>query len=136
MNKTAALADIVFPAAAYAEKNGTMVNFQGRVQRLRPAIAAMNVDRALEGMMLSRLDKFGTKFDRWAEKNKRDVYSTWKILVMLANALGNKMKFEMAEEVFGEMAKSIDAFKGLDYDDVGELGAQLKGQFTKETVKA
>ena len=136
MNKTAALADIVFPAATYAEKNGTMVNFQGRIQRLRPAVATVNVDRALEGMMLSRLDKFGTKFDRWAEKNKRDAYSAWKILVMLANALGNKMKFEMAEEIFEEMAKSIDVFKGLDYDDIGELGAQLRGQFTKETVKA
>jgi NADH-quinone oxidoreductase subunit G len=136
MNKTAALADIVFPAATYAEKNGTMVNFQGRIQRLRPAVATVNVDRALEGMMLSRLDKFGTKFDRWAEKNKRDAYSAWKILVMLANALGNKMKFEMAEEIFEEMAKSIDVFKGLDYDDIGELGAQLRGQFTRETVKA
>ena len=135
LNKTAALADIVFPASTYAEKNGTMVNFQGRVQRLRPAVTTINVDRALEGMMMSRLDKFGTKFDRWAEKNKHDAFSTWKILVMLANAMGNKLKFDMAEEVFEEMTKSIEAFKGLDYDDVGELGVQLKGQFTKESVK-
>ncbi len=135
LNKTAALADIVLPAAAYTEKNGTMVNFQGRVQRLRPAAATVNVDRALEGMMMSRLDKFGTKFDRWAEKNKHDAFSTWRLLVLVANASGNKLKFDMAEEVFAEMAGSIDAFKGLDYDDVGELGAQLKGKFTKEPVK-
>ena len=135
MNKTASLADIILPAATYAEKNGTMINFQGRAQRLRPAVATINIDRALEGMMLSRLDKFGTKFDRWAEKNKRDAYSTWKLLVMVANAAGNKLKFEMAEEVFEEMARTIDAFKGLDYDDIGELGAQLKGKFTKEPVK-
>ncbi|RPI71974.1 MAG: NADH-quinone oxidoreductase subunit G, partial [Ignavibacteriales bacterium] len=38
MNKTTTLADIVFPAATYAEKNGTYVNFQGRVQRIRPAV--------------------------------------------------------------------------------------------------
>ncbi len=135
LNKTASLADIILPAATYAEKNGTMVNFQGRVQRLRPAVAALNVDRALEGMMLSRLDKFGTEYDRWAEKNKHNVFSTWKLLVLLANALGSKMKFDMAEEVFEEMTKSIDAFKGLDYDDIGEFGVQLKGHFTKETVK-
>jgi NADH-quinone oxidoreductase subunit G len=61
--------------------------------------------------------------------------SSWKILVMLANAMGNKLKFDMAEDVFEEMTKSIEAFKGLDYDDVGELGVQLKGQFTKESVK-
>ncbi len=135
MNKTAAMADIVLPAATYAEKNGTMVNFQGRVQRLRPAAATVNVDRALEGMMMSRLDKFGTKFDRWAEKNKHDALSTWKLLLLVANAAGNKLKFDMAEEVFEEMSRNIDAFKGLDYDDIGELGAQLKGKFTKEPVK-
>jgi NADH-quinone oxidoreductase subunit G len=49
--------------------------------------------------------------------------------------MGNKLKFDMAEDVFEEMTKSIEAFKGLDYDDVGELGVQLKGQFTKESVK-
>lgn len=135
LNKATTLADIVFPASTYAEKNGTMVNFQGRVQRLRPAVATIDVDRALEGMMLSRLDKFGTKFDRWAEKNKHDAKSTWKILVLLANEMGGKMKFEMAEDVFEEMTKSIEAFKGLDYDKIGELGIQLKGQFIKESVK-
>ena len=35
-NKSTALANIVFPASSYAEKNGTMVNFEGRIQRLRP----------------------------------------------------------------------------------------------------
>jgi NADH-quinone oxidoreductase subunit G len=135
MNKTASLADIILPAATYAEKNGTMVNFQGRVQRLRPAVATVNVDRALEGMELSRLDKFGTKYDKWAEKNKHDAYSTWKLLVMLANALGFKMKYEMAEAVFEDMAKSIDAFKGLDYDDIGELGTKLNLQFIRDTAK-
>ncbi len=51
-NKTSALADIVFPAATYAEKNGTFVNFAGRVQRIRPAVATLDVDRALEGMSI------------------------------------------------------------------------------------
>ncbi|HSD62395.1 MAG TPA: molybdopterin-dependent oxidoreductase [Ignavibacteriaceae bacterium] len=136
LNKTTSLADIVFPAATYAEKNGTMVNFQGRVQRLRPALATIDVDRALEGMELSRLDKFGTQFDRWAEKNKHDARSTWKILVMLANELGSKMKFEMAEDVFEEMSKTIEAFKGLDYDKIGETGVQLKVKSTRESIKA
>ena len=31
-------ADVVFPAEAYAEKEGTLVHPDGRVQRLRPAI--------------------------------------------------------------------------------------------------
>ncbi|MCK7520086.1 MAG: hypothetical protein MZV64_21520 [Ignavibacteriales bacterium] len=51
---------------------------------------------------------------------------TWKILTSLAKAMGSKFKFNMAEEVFAEMANSIDAFKGLDYDVIGELGAKIK----------
>ncbi len=127
-NKTTDLADIVFPAASFAEKNGTFVNFQGRIQRLKPSVATLEMDRSLEGMEMSRLDKFGTRFDRWAKGNKHDARSTWKIIAGLSNALGNKMKFNMAEDVFEDMAKNIDAFKGLDYDVIGENGALVKNE--------
>ncbi|MFZ1280380.1 MAG: molybdopterin-dependent oxidoreductase, partial [Ignavibacteriaceae bacterium] len=134
-NKTTVLADIVFPSATYAEKNGTFVNFTGRVQRISPAIATNDVDRALEGMAMSRWDKFGTKFDRWAQGKHYDARSSWKILVGLASALGQKMKYNMAEEVFLDAANSVDAFKGLDYDVIDELGTQLKNVNSKSTVK-
>ncbi len=124
-NKTTAMADYVFPAATYAEKNGTFINFNGRIQRLRPAVASVEMDRALEGMSMSRLDKFGTGFDRWAKGNKRDARSTWKIISALSSAMGQKSKFNLAEEVFADMAKTIEAFKRIDYDDLGELGAKL-----------
>jgi NADH-quinone oxidoreductase subunit G len=39
-------ADVVFPAEAYAEKNGTVVHPDGRVQRLRQAIAHTGEVRA------------------------------------------------------------------------------------------
>lgn len=125
-NQSTNFADIVFPAATYAEKNGTFINFQGRLQRIRPAVATIEVDRALEGMALSRLDKFGTKFDRWAQGKHFDARSTWKILTSLANVLGSKWKYQMAEDVFDEMTNSIAEFKGLDYDVIGDLGVQLK----------
>ena len=124
LNKTAQLADIVFPASTYAEKNGTMVNFQGRVQRLRPAVETVDLDRAIDGMSMSRLDKFGTQFDRWAKGNKHDARSSWKILSVISSALGQKKKFNLAEDVFDEISKTIEAFKGLDYDVLGELGAK------------
>lgn len=134
-NKTTVLADIVFPAASYAEKNGTFVNFAGRVQRIRPAVATLDVDRALEGMAMSRWDKFGTKFDRWAQGKHFDARSSWKILTGLASALGQKIKYNMAEEVFLDVTNSIEAFKGLDYDIIGELGFQLKSVSDKSTAK-
>ncbi|MHB1688816.1 MAG: NADH-quinone oxidoreductase subunit G [Ignavibacteriaceae bacterium] len=134
-NKTTALADIVFPASTYAEKQGTIVNFEGRVQILKPAVATFDVDRALEGMSLSRWDKFGTKFDSWAEGNKRDARSSWRILVGLSGAMGRKFKYGTAEEVFADIAKSVNAFSGLDYGAIGELGAKLKLEsFTKQAI--
>ena len=65
-NKTTDLADYVFPASTYTAKNGVFVNFQGRAQRIRPAASTIEQDRSLDGMTLSRLDKFGTQFDSWA----------------------------------------------------------------------
>ncbi len=133
-NKTASLADIVFPASTYAEKNGTIVNFQGMVQRIRPAVETEELDRAIDGMSMSRLDKFGTKFDRWAKKHRHDARSTWRIISLISSAMGEKVKYKMAEDVFNEIAKSVDAFKGLDYDVIGELGAKLKIEVSATTI--
>lgn len=38
LTETAALANVVLPAASFAEKEGTFTNFEGRVQRVRKAI--------------------------------------------------------------------------------------------------
>ncbi len=47
-------ADIVFPAEVYAEKEGTIVHPDGRLQRLRPAVARAGAVRA-EWQVLSEL---------------------------------------------------------------------------------
>jgi NADH-quinone oxidoreductase subunit G len=125
-NKSTALADLVFPAAAYAEKNGTIINFLGMVQRLKPAVSTIEADRSLDGMALSRLDKFGTQYDRWAQNQKYDAKSSWRIISTLAGLMGFKFNFNTAEEVFEEMAKNINTFNGLDYEMIGELGAHAK----------
>ncbi len=135
-NKTTSIAHIVFPAASYAEKNGTVVNFQGIVQRLRPAIATVETDRALDRMSMSRLDKFGTQYDRWAQGHKYDAKSSWKIISAVSAAAGYKMKFNMAEEVFDEIAKTNKNFAGLDYDLIGEQGAQSKLKTAEKPVTA
>ena len=40
LSETASLADVVLPAAAFLEKDGTFTNFDRRVQRVRPALDA------------------------------------------------------------------------------------------------
>lgn len=45
LHETAELADVVLPAASFAEKDGTFTNSERRVQRVRPAIAAVGASR-------------------------------------------------------------------------------------------
>ena len=130
-NETTRLADILFPSATFAEKNGTFTNFQGRVQRIRPSVATLDQDRSLDGFAMSRLDKFGSQFDRWAKGAKRDARPTWKTVAGIASLMGAKYKYNTAEDVFNELAANVPAFKGMTYRKIGNRGLMLK---QKESV--
>lgn len=124
-NNLTSIADIVFPSATYAEKDGTFTNFAGRVQRIRPAVATAEMDRVLDGLAQSRLDKFGAPNDRWTKGVKIDARPTWRIILAIANAMNYKLKYNSAEEVFNEIAANIEAFKNLNYMRIGRTGAVL-----------
>jgi NADH-quinone oxidoreductase subunit G len=96
-NPTASMAHVVLPSAAYAEKDGTFTNFQGRVQRIRVALGP------------------------WG-----DAKPEWQILSELSAALGLKTAFVDAPSIFRELAKSEAAFQGLTYESIGDQGALLK----------
>lgn len=134
-NNTTKYADIVFPASTYAEKNGTWVNFQGRIQRIRPTVTTLELDRSLDGMAVSRLDKFGTDFDRWGKVKKMDARASYKIINGLANLFGQKWRYQTAEDVFADIAKNISAFHNLNYETIGEEGFQLSIYKEKVAVK-
>ena len=125
-NETTDLADIVMSSSTYAEKNGTFINFQGRLQRIRPAVTTLDKDRALDGLSMSRWDKFAAQNDKWGKGAKRDCRSSWRIVTAIAAALGSKMKFNQADDVFKEISERIPAFKGLTYLKVGSSGQQLE----------
>ncbi|MBX2992925.1 MAG: molybdopterin-dependent oxidoreductase [Bacteroidetes bacterium] len=125
-NETTRLADILFPSSTFAEKNGTFTNFEGRVQRIRPSVATLDQDRSLDGFAMSRLDKFGSQFDRWAKGAKRDARPTWKIVAGIASVMGAKYKYSTAEDVFNEIASHVEGFKGMSYRKIGTMGMMLK----------
>jgi NADH-quinone oxidoreductase subunit G len=124
-NATTKLAEAVLPCATYAERNGTFVNADGRVQRIRPAVALLDQDRALDGYTQSRLDRFGTGFDRWAKGAKRDARPSWRILAGIAAAMGTRYKYARAEDVFAEVAGNVPAFRGMSYQRLGNKGLPL-----------
>lgn len=79
------------------EKEGTYVNSQGRVQRVRKAFT-------LRG----------------------DTREEWRILQDLGGALGVLSETDpSAEAIFNRLARSVPAFAGLSYTALGDLGAPL-----------
>lgn len=116
---------IVLSSSSYAEKHGTFTNFEGRVQRIRPAVATIEHDRALDGIAMSRLDKFGAQNDRWTKGPRRDARPSWRILTSVAIALGAKWKYNSSEDVFNEIAQRVDSFRGLSYLRIGPKGAAV-----------
>jgi NADH-quinone oxidoreductase subunit G len=124
-NATTRMAHAILPCSTYAEKNGTYVNFEGRVQRLRPAVATVEQDRATDGLAMSRLDKFGTGFDRWARGEKRDARPVWRILTGLAVVTGFRYRYSSAEEVFNEVASTVEGFRGMSYKKLTNKGLML-----------
>jgi NADH-quinone oxidoreductase subunit G len=121
-NRYSEYANIILPTSTYAEINGTFVNFQNRIQRLRPAVATLEEERLLGEFSVSRLDKFGAPNDRWTHGTKFNSRPGWKILKLVAKALGHSFAFENSEEVFMELCSTIPELNGYDYETIGKHG--------------
>ncbi len=83
---TSQIAHCVFPAASFAEKDGTMTNIEHRIQRLNQAIPP-----------------FGPSMP------------DWNILEQVAEAMGRPMGFFNVSDVFREMTLTIPFYKGLKF---------------------
>jgi NADH-quinone oxidoreductase subunit G len=94
-NTATKLATAVLPGAGFAEKRGSMVNVQGRIQRL---------NRATQPPGQARDD--------------------WEILSDLLRALGDEAP-QTLDGVFKEMSAAIPAFSGLTLAKLGEQGVPL-----------
>jgi NADH-quinone oxidoreductase subunit G len=124
-NRTTEEADVVLSCSTYAEKNGTFTNFQGRVQRIRAAVATQEQDRARDGFAMSRWDKFASQNDRWGRPIKKDARPSWRILTNVGNAMGAKLRYASAEDVFKEMAERLGGMKGMTYLRIGSQGQKV-----------
>jgi formate dehydrogenase major subunit len=59
LTETAEFADVVLPAASYAEKDGTFTNSERRVQMIRPAIAPIGSSKPDHQILLEVMSKLG-----------------------------------------------------------------------------
>ncbi|MCK0128284.1 NADH-quinone oxidoreductase subunit NuoG [Erythrobacter sp. F6033] len=101
-DRGAHMADIILPAASYAEKDGTYVNTEGRVQYAEKAVFAPG-----------------------------DAREDWTILRAMADALRVNVGFDSFEELQGAMIKAVPALgeEGLaDYGDLPKADSKAKAE--------
>jgi NADH-quinone oxidoreductase subunit G len=121
----AKMADIVLPTSTYAESEGTFINFKDRVQHFTPAVVTSDNLRYM-GLKMSRLDKFGSHNDRWANHQMRNCRQSWKMLQSIANLMNAGWKYFKSSDIFDEIANINPKFKGMDYNKLDEyLGLTL-----------
>jgi formate dehydrogenase alpha subunit len=82
LTETAKLANVVLPAASFAEKEGTFTNFEGRVNKVRKAIPPIG-------------------------KSLPD----WEIVVQLANKMGYPLPFSSPQDVMSEIEGLVPSYE-------------------------
>ncbi len=94
--ETTPFADVILPATSFAEKDGTFVNSDRRVLRVRKAVEAPGEAR-----------------------------EDWKIIVEIAERMGFKLgNYKNASEIFNEIAQAAPIMAGISYDRIERQGIQ------------
>lgn len=91
LTETAQLAHVVLPAASFAEKDGTFVNTERRVQR---------VNKAIEPVGNSKPD--------------------WEIIQLIAQEMGYPMNYSSPAEIMDEIAAVAPSYGGISYERLAQ----------------
>jgi NADH-quinone oxidoreductase subunit G len=118
-------AAVTLPATVFAENYGTMINVDGHLQLLRPAMVTMERERWTGDHAMSRLDRFGTAYDRWGISERMHARPVWEIATQLAAALGAAWGFAHPEDVFTHLAAATSDLRGIGYDALAPRGIRL-----------
>ena len=91
-------ANVVFPAQAYAEKEGTIVHPDGRIQRLRPAVALVG----------------GPESPR----------AQWQVIADLAARIGLDLEVLTGPMASQQLFDAVPFYAGLSLDEIGGKGVR------------
>ncbi|SDT83959.1 formate dehydrogenase, alpha subunit [Desulfobacula phenolica] len=95
LTPTAKLADVVLPGVSFAEKDGTFVNTERRVTRVRKAVDPVGESR-----------------------------QDWEIIQEISNRFGFEMAYESPEDIFNEIASLTPSYAGITYERLEGPGLQ------------
>ena len=88
LTETAKMANVVLPAASFAEKEGTFTNFEGRVQRVRKVIEPIG-----------------------------DSLPDGEIILRLSNVMGYPMPYSSLQQIMDEIQELVPLYQVVDYRD-------------------
>ncbi len=95
LTETAEFADVVLPAASFAEKDGTFTNTERRIQLVHKAIKSPGVAKA-----------------------------DWKIILDISSKMGYEMNYDSPAEIMEEIAKVTPIYGGISYERLSKKGLQ------------
>jgi formate dehydrogenase alpha subunit len=95
MSETAEMANVVLPAASFAEKDGTFTSIDRRIQRVRKAIEPVGEARP-----------------------------DWKIIEELSTKVGYPMNYDSPAQIMEEIARLTPIYSGIDYGRLEKGGLQ------------
>jgi len=93
LNETANYAHVFLPGSTFLEKDGTFINAERRIQRVRKVMTP------------------------------RNGFADWEVTIMLGKAMGYEMKYDHPSEIMDEIAALTPTFAGVSYDMLEELGS-------------
>jgi formate dehydrogenase major subunit len=93
LNETAKFAHVFLPGTSFLEKDGTFINAERRINRVRPVMKTQT------GM------------------------AEWEVTQALANAMGYDMNYSTSAEIMDEIAQLTPSFAGVSFDFLDEHGS-------------
>ena len=93
LNETAKFAHVFLPGTSFLEKDGTFINAERRINRVRPVM------------------------------KPRQGKDEWRITQEIAQAMGYPMKYESAAEIMDEIAELTPTFGNVSFEFLDEVGS-------------
>jgi predicted molibdopterin-dependent oxidoreductase YjgC len=95
LTDSAKCADVILPAASFAEKIGTFTNTERRIQKLNVTVPTPGIAR-----------------------------SDWEILVDLSQYFDRPLEYTLPDDIWNDIRTSVDKYAGVTYADLGLAGAR------------
>ncbi|HEY3777795.1 MAG TPA: formate dehydrogenase subunit alpha [Rhizomicrobium sp.] len=91
--ETAHYAHVFLPGSTFLEKDGTFINAERRIQRVRKVM------------------------------EPRNGFADWEITLAIAKAMGYPMRYDHPSQIMDEIARLTPTFSGVSFDRIDELGS-------------